>query len=72
MPGMPWSQQEKLVLAGDTLSGTWEPAAVSAGMHIDQMNIRINPPPGQEGDPTTIAVFEWDPEAGEYLMRISG
>lgn len=70
--GMPWSQQSKLKVAGDTLSSTWQPAAVSAGMFIQQMNIQINPPAGQEGDPATTVIFEWDVEANEYQMRIQG
>lgn len=69
---MPWSQQEKLVLAGDTLSGNFEPAALGAGMHIEQMNIRLDPPAGQEGDKPTTVVFNWDTEANEYTMWISG
>jgi hypothetical protein len=72
MPGMPWSQQAKLKSAGDALATSFEPAAQSAGMHIAQMNIRIDPPAGQEGDPSTMAIFEWDEPSGEYLMRISG
>lgn len=70
MPGMPWSQQAKLTQAGDVLSSQWEPAALGAGMHIDQMNIKISPPAGQEGDPTTSVIFEWNVEANEYVVRI--
>jgi len=69
---MPWSQQAKLKIAGDTLTTNFAPAATSAGMHINQMNIRIDPPAGQEGDPATLVVFEWNEAANEYQLRIEG
>lgn len=69
MPGMPWSQRNKLITAGTTLAG-WQADAISAGMHIDQMNIRIDPT--EEGDPGSTIVFVWDTEAEEFLVDTAG
>lgn len=67
--GILWSQHSKLVIAGNAING-WQDAAIAAGMHIDQLNIRIHGI--NDGDPAANVVFEWDEGAGEYVMRTGG
>jgi hypothetical protein len=71
MPGVLWSQQEKLASAAQALA-EWQAKAAEVGVVVTQVNLTLPYDVEQPDLGGAAVVFEWDVEHQEWAMRTAG
>jgi hypothetical protein len=68
VPGILWSQTEKLAAAAQALS-EWQTKAQEVGVSVTQVNLTLLYDDDEPAKGGSAVVFEWDNEHKEYSMR---